>query len=142
MVHADATGTVLVDRARIDCALDTLIENAIKATGPGDPIAIGAIARGATPVFVVADRGVGVAAEDRERIFERFARTTSGRRSTWGGTGLGLPLVRAIAHAHGGTVVLTEAPNGWTKFELCLPSFALTLGPVPERTEGERAISL
>jgi signal transduction histidine kinase len=126
MVHADEAGAVLVDRARIDCALDTLIENAIKATGPGDPIAVGAIARGDTPVLLVADRGIGVARADCERIFERFARSGSGSRSTWGGTGLGLPLVRAIAQAHGGNAVLTEPPNGWTTFEIRLTGFAAT----------------
>jgi signal transduction histidine kinase len=123
MVHAEELGTGLVDRARIDCALDTLIENAIKATSPGDPIALGALGRAELSVFVVADPGFGIPAEDRVRIFERFARSSIRGGSTWGGTGLGLPLVRAIAEAHGGTADLIEPPNGWTTFEIRLPRF-------------------
>jgi signal transduction histidine kinase len=124
IVQADAAGTVLVDRARIDCALDTLIENAIKATERGGPIALRAFARGDAPVFLVADRGIGIPYEDRERIFERFARAAAPQGRRWTGTGLGLPLVRAIAAAHGGTAVLAGTPNGWTTFELQLPRFA------------------
>jgi signal transduction histidine kinase len=124
IVQADAAGVVLVDRARIDCALDTLIENAINATEPRAAIALRAFARGGAPVFLVADRGVGIPYEDRERIFERFARASAPRGRRWTGTGLGLPLVRAIAEAHGGTAVLAGPPNGWTTFELRLARFA------------------
>jgi signal transduction histidine kinase len=138
-VHTEEPGTVLVDRARIDCALDTLVENAIKATGPGDPIALGGFGRGDVSVFLVADPGFGIPADDRRRVFERFARGTTPGGSTWGGTGLGLPLVRAIAEAHGGTAELIEPPNGWTTFEIRLPGFhaapsAAHLTSAPEET--------
>jgi signal transduction histidine kinase len=111
----------------MSCALDTLIENAIKATRPGEAIALVALARGDVPVLFVADRGIGIREEQRERIFERFARAATVRGRAWGGTGLGLPLVRAIAEAHGGTAVLVEAVDGWTQFELRLPRFETVL---------------
>jgi signal transduction histidine kinase len=125
-IDARSTGTVLVDRARIDCALDALIENAIKATAAGDAIALRAVASGGEPTIVVADQGIGVALEHRERIFERFARApgaagAAGARRN--GTGLGLPIVKAIAEAHDGTVVVVDAPEGWTTFELRLARF-------------------
>jgi signal transduction histidine kinase len=123
IVDGDVDGRVLVDSSRIDCALDTLIENAIKATSPGEAIAIRASARGGVPALLVADRGVGVPCEQRERIFERFARGTPSSRGAWSGTGLGLPIVRAIAEAHGGSARLTTAPAGWTVFELRLARF-------------------
>jgi signal transduction histidine kinase len=122
-VDAAARGTVLVDPARIDCALDALIENAIKATALGDEIALGALARGGVPVLAVADRGLGVPYEHRERIFERFARLPPAPGAVRSGTGLGLPMVRAIAETHGGTAELVQDPGGWTTFELRLARF-------------------
>jgi signal transduction histidine kinase len=127
IVHASVAGRVLADRERMSCALDTLIENAIKATRPGEAIALVALARGDVPVLLVADRGIGIREEQRERIFERFARGATVRGRPWGGTGLGLPLVRAIAEAHGGTAVLVESVDGWTQFELRLPRFETAL---------------
>jgi signal transduction histidine kinase len=124
VVDAAAPRAVLVDRARIDFALDTLIENAIKATRTGGTIALRALARGDTPVLLVADRGIGIPDEHRERIFERFARVAPPGSGIWGGTGLGLAIVRAIAEAHGGTAVLSEPADGWTTFELRLRGFA------------------
>jgi signal transduction histidine kinase len=122
-VTADAAGTVLVDAARIDCALDALIENAIKATEPGDAIALAAHARADAPVLSVADRGPGVASDHRERIFERFGRVPPVPGTVRSGTGLGLPMVRAIAEAHGGAAELVQGADGWTTFELRLARF-------------------
>jgi signal transduction histidine kinase len=129
IVDPHVAGTVLADRGRMSCALDTLIENAIKATRPGDPIALAGVARGDVPVLLVADRGIGIRPEQRERIFERFARGATARGESWGGTGLGLPLVRAIAEAHGGTAVLADLADGWTRFELRLARFETPLAP-------------
>jgi signal transduction histidine kinase len=118
-VRAAPSGTVLVDRARIDVALDALIENAIKATGPGDVIALQAFRRGGVPILSVADRGIGIAPEDRERVFERFGRVSPTHGTVRAGTGLGLPMVRAVAEAHGGAAELVDE-RGWTTFELRL----------------------
>jgi two-component system OmpR family sensor kinase len=120
LVDASATGVVLVDRERVDCAIDALVENAVKATGPGDPIALRASIEHGTAVITIADRGVGVAPQDHERIFERFARVPDPRGNTRNGTGLGLPMVKAIAGAHGGSVTVSSEPEGWTTFELRL----------------------
>jgi signal transduction histidine kinase len=122
-VDTGAAGTVLVDAARIDCALDALIENAIKATAPGEAIALAARARGGVPVLSIADRGPGVAADHCERIFERFGRVPPAPGTLRNGTGLGLPMVRAIAEAHGGTAELVNGQKDWTTFELCLARF-------------------
>jgi signal transduction histidine kinase len=111
---------VLVERPRIDDALDAPIENALKATAPGEPIALRAFTRAGVPVLSVADHGVGLAMEHRERVFERFARVASKSGGPRGGTGLGLPMVRAIAEAHGGTAELVADAAGWTTFELRL----------------------
>lgn len=80
-------------------------------------------------VLWVADSGVGVAEEDRERIFERFARGNDQRRTE--GAGLGLAIVRSIARAHGGDVRLVEQHGPGARFELELPAGQLVL-PTPE----------
>jgi signal transduction histidine kinase len=136
-VEAAEPVDVLVDRSRIDEALDALIENAIKATSPGEPIALRATTGGGTPVLSVADGGVGVSGEYRDRVFERFARVPSKGGGPRGGTGLGLPMVRAIAEAHGGTAELVQDEPGWTTFELRLPRLDLPA----QHADGGRAAS-
>ena len=75
--------------------------------------------------FAVLDDGPGIPEDERERVFERFHRTDSGRaRSAPGGAGLGLAIVRAIAEAHKGTVRVAESHNGYgAAVELVLPGF-------------------
>ena len=109
-----------VDRPRIDDALDALIENAIKATVPGQRIVLRALVRDGVAVLQVADEGTGVPTADRERIFERWGRSRTASTASRNGTGLGLPLARSIARAHGGTAELVDAASGPTTFELRL----------------------
>ncbi|MGH3369484.1 MAG: sensor histidine kinase, partial [Nocardioidaceae bacterium] len=71
-------------------------------------------------LLTVADDGPGIAAEDRERVFERFWRADTARSDT-GSTGLGLSIVRAVAERHGGTVRVVGAPEG-ARFEVRLPA--------------------
>jgi signal transduction histidine kinase len=135
-LETPATGLVLVDRDRLDAALDALIENAILATSDGDAIAVRALDRDGVPVLAVSDGGAGVDPEHRERIFERFARFPTRSRSGHGGTGLGLPMARAIAEAHGATLQLADDAGASTTFELALAGFE----PVEDRTHDARAM--
>lgn len=77
----------------------------------------------ATAVVEVIDDGRGVAPEDRERVFDRFARLTEGRHRDAGGTGLGLAISRDIAEAHRGSLILTDRIDGvpGARFVLRLP---------------------
>jgi two-component system OmpR family sensor kinase len=113
-------GAVLVDRERIECALDALIENAVKATRDGDLIRLTASSEGHGTVIDVTDEGAGISPEDLPRIFERFSRGQGSGPRRNGGTGLGLPLVKAIAEAHGGTVAVWSEPGKGTTFRLRL----------------------
>jgi signal transduction histidine kinase len=105
-----------------------LIENAFLHTPSGTPV-VASVRRdtasggtgGDRVRLEVADRGPGVPAEQRERIFERFART-EGDRSAIRGTGLGLAIVRAVAEAHGGSAVVRAADGGGALFEIDLPA--------------------
>ncbi|WP_052441316.1 sensor histidine kinase [Streptacidiphilus anmyonensis] len=76
---------------------------------------------GAEVVLRVHNDGAALAAEDRERIFERFTRLDDARSRDEGGAGLGLPIARDIAHHHGGTLAAVEAAAGAT-FEARLPA--------------------
>jgi two-component system, OmpR family, sensor kinase len=121
---------VLETAARVDAQLDpqritqavvALADNACRHTRPCDRIGLGSQLTGGWLRFWVSDTGPGVDAADRDRIFERFARgSTAARRSD--GAGLGLSIVRAIAHAHGGQVLLDSAPGRGATFTLELPA--------------------
>jgi signal transduction histidine kinase len=69
----------------------------------------------------VTDDGPGIAAEHRNRIFERFYRVDGGRSREVGGTGLGLSIVKHIAIAHGGRVEVDQAPTEGAVFSIILP---------------------
>jgi signal transduction histidine kinase len=114
----DVTGTLEADEERLVCALDALIENAVKATAPGDRIVVRARADGDDAVLEVVDHGTGITAEALPRVFDRFARQPHHN----GGTGLGLPIVKAIAEAHGGSVTVSSAEGDGTSAALRLPA--------------------
>ncbi|WP_329519913.1 sensor histidine kinase [Spirillospora sp. NBC_01491] len=90
-------------------------------------------ADGGEAVLEVRDDGPGVAPEDRERVFERFTRLASSRRKDAGGSGLGLPIAREIANAHGGRLYIGDSERG-ARFVLRLP---LLRDPLPrDRPDG------
>ena len=99
-----------------------LIENAYLHTPPGTPVVISLRRAGEAVTLEVADRGPGVPAEIRSRVFERFTREGGEAGS---GTGLGLSIVRAVADSHGGTVEIREAPGGGAAFAVTLPAAPL-----------------
>jgi len=126
-VETRAGGSVPADGERLSYALDALIENAVKFTSDGGSISIRAGRAGETAVIEVHDDGPGVPAAEAERVFEPFARDGGVR-----GTGLGLPIVKAIAEAHGGSIALVADPAGGATFELRLPGFRpAQAGPRP-----------
>ena len=75
-----------------------------------------------TVTFTVTDDGPGIAADDRERVFERFTRLDDGRARDAGGLGIGLAIVKAVAEQHGGTVTIDDAPIGGARFVVHLPA--------------------
>jgi signal transduction histidine kinase len=71
--------------------------------------------------LAIADTGMGMTAADIERLFERFFRTDSAYAQQIQGTGLGLPIVKAIVDAHDGVITVTSEPNVGTAFVITLP---------------------
>ncbi len=85
-------------------------------------VAIGVVDREGLAVLTVEDDGDGVPADQRDRIFERFVRLDEARSRDAGGSGLGLPIVRAIAEAVGGRVTVDASRWGGARFTVTLPS--------------------
>jgi signal transduction histidine kinase len=113
--------TVYADPERLAVALDALIENAVNHTRERDTIEVAVHRNDGTAVVSVHDTGAGIPAEDLDRIFDRFARADPGRSRHTGGSGLGLPIVRAIVEAHGGTIDVQSVEGAGTTFEISLP---------------------
>ncbi len=128
-VRPPAVEPVLVtaDKQLLHRALGNLFDNA--DLHGGGLAAVGVEAIDGDAVVSVVDHGPGVDPADRERVFERFAR--SGARGSRPGTGLGLSLVAETARAHGGVVWCQASPGGGATFVLRLPL------ATPDQTEGK-----
>lgn len=125
-----APGRLRADPEALRAALDALLENAVKHTEAHEFIELRATALGDDLVVEVEDDGTGIDPEALGRIFDRFARADDARTRADGGVGLGLPIVAAIAGAHGGRAGVIARPGGAT-FVLRLPGFV----PVPGRPD-------
>jgi signal transduction histidine kinase len=115
--------TVWVDEPRITQIVANLLDNARHATNPSGRIAVRVGQVGAFAELLVIDDGHGVPAADRERIFDRLVRLDTARDRRFGGSGLGLPIARGFARAHGGDLTCEAPPSGATGavFRLVLP---------------------
>lgn len=116
-LHLDA------DPTRIAQILSNLLDNARRYTPPGGAITVDVRGRTDAAEVTVTDSGPGIPDDERERIFERLVRLDAGRARDHGGAGLGLPIARALARAHGGELVCLPDEGG--------ASFRLTLPVVP-----------
>ncbi len=120
-----AAPIVLGDEARLRQVMTNLLNNAVTHTPPGTPVdlRIGTelVDGRGWAVLQVADKGLGLDAEQAARVFERFYRTDPSRSREHGGSGLGLSIVQAIVAAHDGTVQLDTAPGAGATFRVRLP---------------------
>ncbi|MGW2239307.1 HAMP domain-containing sensor histidine kinase [Streptomyces sp. NPDC001759] len=109
------------DPVRMRQALGNLVSNALRHTLAGGTVTVAARGDGDVVVFTVTDTGSGIAAEDLPHVFERFWRAEKSRSRRTGGSGLGLPIVRHLVAAHGGTVTAQSEPGRGAAFALRLP---------------------
>ena len=125
LIESTSNEVVQLDPQRITQALIQLVANALKFTEPGSVVALGGRIYGPEVRLWVRDEGIGIHAEDRSRIFERFGRGSDpiGTQppGTDDGAGLGLAIVDAIAQAHHGRVALSSEVGVGSAFTLCLP---------------------
>jgi histidine kinase len=123
-VEAGPPLPVRADPDRITQVLTNIIGNALTATPEGGRVTVRARANGRQAQVAVSDTGVGLAAADLERVFERFYRAPGQQRRA-PGSGIGLTIARNIARAHGGEITAVSAgPGTGATFSLVLP-----LGP-------------
>jgi two-component system phosphate regulon sensor histidine kinase PhoR len=118
--------TVHADERRLEEVVHNLLDNAVKYSHQNGRILIQAGAPDQEVVLSVSDEGVGIAANDLPRIFERFYRADRARSRELGGTGLGLSIVKHIAQLHGGRVEAESVVGQGTTIRVILPN------PLPE----------
>jgi two-component system sensor histidine kinase KdpD len=111
---------VRVDLARAREVLVHLLDNANRYSAPDQPITITAESTGDTVTISVADRGDGIDGLEQALIFEKFYRGKNQRYSVEG-TGMGLPIAKAIVEAHGGTLSLMSQRGQGSVFSFTLP---------------------
>jgi signal transduction histidine kinase len=110
---------VEADASQIEGALRNLVDNARRYANSSVEVSV--IRADNNVTIVVDDDGPGIPTEQRERIFERFARLDEGRSRADGGVGIGLALVQRIAERHHGTITVDDSPLGGARFSLQLP---------------------
>lgn len=109
------------DRVLLQMAINNLLENAIKYTPSGTPIAVRVDRKNAEAIVQVADQGEGIDDKEKDKIFNKFYRIGNEGTRRSKGTGLGLYLTRRIIRQHGGKIVVKDNQPKGSIFELSLP---------------------
>jgi CheY-like chemotaxis protein/anti-sigma regulatory factor (Ser/Thr protein kinase) len=138
------TGTQLpsieTDLAKFKQILYNLLSNAMKFSAAESPITIRAMHVDETITISVRDEGIGIDPKNHEVIFEEFHQIDGSARRDFGGTGLGLALVRKFVQLQGGSVRVDSAPGSGSTFSFTLPihSRAAVVSRVPELVPSEQ----
>lgn len=113
--------TVLADEEGLTELVTNLVSNAIRYTPAGKRVRVTLAVEGREAVFIVADEGIGISAEDQKHLFEEFFRAEAAKQVVQHGTGMGLAIVRRLVDSYHGTInVKSEAGQG-TTFTVRLP---------------------
>ena len=121
VLHAPPRLTAQADPIRLRQALDNLLDNALRFAPTGSSVTLVVRQDGDVAVLSVLDEGPGIAPEFIPRAFDRFSRPDCTPEHDQGSTGLGLSIVRSIAHAHCGEARITNRPGGGACAVLCIP---------------------
>jgi two-component system sensor histidine kinase SenX3 len=126
---------VLGDQPLLVTAIANLVSNAIAYSPKGSPVSVSRRRRGDHIEIAVTDRGIGIARDDQERVFERFFRVDTARSRATGGTGLGLAIVKHVAANHNGSIRLWSQPGTGSTFTLSIPAHPETEEESDERED-------
>jgi two-component system, OmpR family, phosphate regulon sensor histidine kinase PhoR len=121
METEEAVTPLLADPDRLAQVIINYVDNSMKYTHKGGSIRIKAFETENEILVEVTDNGVGIPAQDLERVFERFYRVDKARTRSSGGTGLGLAIVKHIIEAHGGKVFVRSTAGAGSTFGFSLP---------------------
>lgn len=113
--------TAFVDPAKMRMVLENMVDNASKYSDPGKTIEVAILDKDNMIVVAVKDKGVGIAPEDMDKLFEKFNRIHNHLSTHVGGTGLGLYWAKKIVDLHGGIIKVTSVLNKGSTFSVCLP---------------------
>lgn len=112
---------VATDSQSLQCVLTNLLENALKYTEPGGKVSVTCRISAEQARITVNDTGIGIPAEDLNKIYDRFYRVDKSRSRSSGGAGLGLSIVKAIAERDGGSVTANSILGTGSQFTVSLP---------------------
>jgi two-component system, OmpR family, sensor histidine kinase SenX3 len=124
---------VFGDRRMLVMAVHNLVANAIQYSPPGRRVGVGVRVDGGIVEIAVTDQGVGIAADEVDRVFERFFRIDPARSRNTGGSGLGLSIVKHVVQNHGGDVRVWSRPGHGSTFTIRLPEAEPSALPIRER---------
>jgi two-component system, OmpR family, sensor histidine kinase KdpD len=110
-----------VDYVQLEQVLWNLLQNALAYAPPGSSLLIAARQQADAIVLCVGDRGPGIPASERERVFEKFYRLPHSQPSGLHGAGLGLAICKGMVEAHGGTIAILDHTGGGTLVTIHLP---------------------
>ncbi len=120
-VHTEGPLRGPFDRPRIEQVIENLVGNALKYSDRGRPVMVGLARDGDSAHMTVQDEGIGIVADDLERIFERFQRGSNIESNNVAGAGLGLFICRWIVEQHGGRIWAESVVGAGTTMHVSLP---------------------
>jgi len=109
------------DKEMLERVVMNLVGNAVKFTPDGGSVGVRLIADGANAVVEVCDTGIGIPAQEQDRLFTRFFRSSTAQKQAIPGSGLGLSIAGAIVQAHGGTIEVDSVQDVGTTFRVRMP---------------------
>jgi signal transduction histidine kinase/CheY-like chemotaxis protein len=136
-----ALGTTHADKRKLKQVVLNLLTNAVKFTPDGGSVRVEARRVGDEAQVSVRDTGIGIPAEEQERIFEAFQRGGRTARTSAEGTGLGLTLSKRIVDLHGGRLWMQSEPGVGSTFSFAIPLVPAVVGPADEIAEEVTATS-
>ncbi|WP_060915372.1 PAS domain-containing sensor histidine kinase [Microbacterium oleivorans] len=133
-VECDENVIAELDARRIEQAVENVLTNAVKFTPRGGSVSVKVSRRadGEQVHIAITDTGIGMSADDKRRVFDRFYRSTEVRKNAVQGIGVGLSIVKSIVGAHGGDVTIESEPGQGTTIALHLPRMRAAIEPAAE----------
>ncbi len=119
-LHAEGPVTMMADRGELEIVLNNLVSNAVKYNRDGGRVDVRLAREGPEVVIAVADTGIGMSAEETQRLFGEFVRIRNEKTRSIMGSGLGLSIIKKLAILYGGDVSVASEPDVGTTFTVRL----------------------